>query len=147
MQPTYVDPERCTLCGQCVAVCPVCADALHHPVQPNHRMALPGRVVIDKRRQPLCQSNCPLGVNVQGYMALAGAGRYTLALDLIRADNVLPGICGRVCSHPCEAVCRRSEKEGALAIREVKRFIADRCAGREEQRPGPMHPAAPKVSR
>jgi NADPH-dependent glutamate synthase beta subunit-like oxidoreductase/NAD-dependent dihydropyrimidine dehydrogenase PreA subunit len=135
MQPTYVDPERCTLCGQCVAVCPVCADALHHPVQPNHRMALPGRVVIDKRRQPLCQSNCPLGVNVQGYMALAGAGRYTQALDLIRADNVLPGICGRVCSHPCEAVCRRSEKEGALAIREVKRFIADRCAGREEQRP------------
>jgi NADPH-dependent glutamate synthase beta subunit-like oxidoreductase len=97
----------------------------------NHRMALPGRAVIDKRRTPLCQANCPLGVNVQGYMALAGPGATNEALALIQADNVLPAICGRICTHPCEAACRRAEKDGPLAIRDVKRFIADQCAGPE----------------
>jgi NADPH-dependent glutamate synthase beta subunit-like oxidoreductase/NAD-dependent dihydropyrimidine dehydrogenase PreA subunit len=128
MPATYVDPDRCTLCGRCLAVCPAGDGTGALPVQITHRMALPGRAVIDKRQAPLCQVHCPLGVNVQGYMALVRAGRYPQALELIRADNVLPGICGRICSHPCEAACRRSEKEGPLAIREVKRFVADQCA-------------------
>lgn len=138
--PTYVDPQRCTLCGRCIDTCPVAGNGDPAPIQPHHRMALPGRAVIDKRRQPLCQADCPLGVNVQGYMALTRAGRYPQALDLIRADNVLPGICGRICSHPCEASCRRAEKEGPLAIREVKRFIADQCAGQVKPRAAAVQP-------
>jgi NADPH-dependent glutamate synthase beta subunit-like oxidoreductase/NAD-dependent dihydropyrimidine dehydrogenase PreA subunit len=128
MTATYVDPERCTLCGQCAATCPLCGDTDNPPITLSSRMALPGRVTIDKRSEPLCQANCPLGVNVQGYMALARAGRYADALALIRTDNVLPGICGRICTHPCEAACRRADKDGPLAIRDIKRFIADRCA-------------------
>jgi NADPH-dependent glutamate synthase beta subunit-like oxidoreductase/Pyruvate/2-oxoacid:ferredoxin oxidoreductase delta subunit len=135
LQPTYVDPGRCTLCGRCAAVCPVCGENHHRPIQLNDRMALPGSAVIDKRRMPLCQESCPLGVNVQGYMALAKAGRYAEGLDLIRMDNVLPAVCGRICAHPCEAVCRRSEKDDPLAIRSVKRFIADRAEGDRAPRP------------
>ncbi len=134
-QPTYVDPERCTLCGRCVEVCPVCGQNGHQPIHIESRMALPGRAVIDKRREPLCQVNCPLGVNVQGYMALTAAGRYAEALEVIRRDNVLPAICGRICTHPCEAACRRSEKDGALAIRDIKRFVADRASGASEAAP------------
>ncbi|MFA4916105.1 MAG: FAD-dependent oxidoreductase [Syntrophales bacterium] len=133
--PTYVDQERCTLCGKCIEVCPVCGNDEHRPIKINDRMALPGQAFIDKRRQPPCQSNCPLGVNVQGYVALAAAGRYAQALDLIRRDNVLPAICGRICTHPCEASCRRGEKDDALAIRDIKRFIADRGAVEQNIKP------------
>ena len=139
---TFVDPTRCTLCGQCVATCPATAFGQTAPIGFASRMALPGRAVIDKRREPLCQANCPLGVNAQGYIALARAGRYDEALALIRRDNVLPGICGRVCHHPCEAACRRGEVDGPLAIRDIKRFLADHepSAGRTSVAPAPARP-------
>ena len=126
--PTYVDPKRCTLCGKCVAACPLTGRNGRQPIKLDNRMALPGRAMIDKRRQPLCQEICPLGVNVQGYMALVSDGRYKEALDVIRKDNVLPAICGRICTHPCEAACRRGDRDGALAIRDIKRFVADQVA-------------------
>lgn len=122
---TFVDPARCTLCGRCVEICPVESSSSGKPIQINSRLSLPGQAIIDKRRQPLCQANCPLGVNSQGYLALAGAGRYRQALDLIRRDNVLPSVCGRICTHPCEDACRRAELDDPLAIRDIKRFVAD----------------------
>jgi len=122
---SYVDPDRCTLCGRCADVCPAVGPDGTKAVHYGGRYALPGRPVIDKRRTPLCQENCPLGVNVQGYMALARAGQFAEALELIRQDNVLPGICGRICTHPCEAACRRNEIDQPVAIRDLKRFIAD----------------------
>ena len=127
-QQTFVDPARCTLCGRCVEICPGQGDGREKPIGFESRMALPGRAVIDKRQDPLCQASCPLGVNAQGYIALARAGRYAKALELIRKDNVLPGICGRVCTHPCEDACRRAEIDGPLAIRDIKRFLADVAA-------------------
>lgn len=138
--PTYVDARRCTLCGQCVEVCPVCGLDRHQPIRIDNRMALPGRAVIDKRQEPLCQANCPLGVNVQGYMALAAAGRYDDALDLIRQHNVLPAVCGRICTHPCEAACRRGEKDGALAIRDIKRFVAEKGRAQRKSAAGTDRP-------
>ncbi len=123
--PSFVDSERCTLCGRCAEVCPAIGPDGRKAISFGGRHALPGRAVIDKRRTPLCQANCPLGVNVQGYMALARAGKYAEALELIRKDNVLPGICGRICTHPCEAACRRNELDQPVAIRDVKRFLAD----------------------
>jgi NADPH-dependent glutamate synthase beta subunit-like oxidoreductase/NAD-dependent dihydropyrimidine dehydrogenase PreA subunit len=123
--PTYVDPDRCVLCGRCVAVCPVTLPDGGKPIQFFGRQALPGGAAIEKSRQPLCQANCPLGVNAQAYVALARVGRFHEALDVVRRDNVLPGICGRVCTHPCEAACRRSELDEPIAIRDIKRFVAD----------------------
>ena len=142
VQQTFVDPGRCTLCGRCTAVCPAAgpggALAAHVP----GRLSLPGRAVIDKRRQPLCQVNCPLGVNVQGYLALVRAGRYAQASALIRKDNVLPAVCGRVCTHPCENACRRGEVDNAVAIRDIKRFVADEIP--ESPRPAHGTPRRPE---
>ena len=58
-------------------------------------------------------------------MALTAAGRFDEALDKIKEDNPLPGICGRVCHHPCESACRRSELDQPVAICDVKRFLSD----------------------
>ncbi len=122
---TFVDPDRCTLCGRCVEICPVSVSETEKAVKINSRQSLPGRAIIDKRRRPLCQESCPLGVNVQGYIALTKAGRYRDALELIRKDNVLPGICGRVCTRPCEESCLRGDLDEPVSIRDIKRFLAD----------------------
>ncbi|MFH1983988.1 MAG: FAD-dependent oxidoreductase [Pseudomonadota bacterium] len=143
---TFVDASRCTLCGRCAAVCPVLGDGAAPPVHVGSRLALPGRAVIDKRREPLCQASCPLGVNVQGYMALTAAGRYAQALALIRQDNVLPGICGRICHHPCEAACRRADADAPLAIRAIKRFLADAGAGQDAPAQPPPAARAEKIA-
>ncbi|MCD6271540.1 MAG: FAD-dependent oxidoreductase [Deltaproteobacteria bacterium] len=122
---TFIDPDKCTLCGRCVELCPVSLPGGEKAVKLNSRRSIPGRAVIDKRMQPLCQANCPLGVNAQGYINLARTGKFAEALALIRENNILPGICGRICTHPCEDACRRSELDEPLAIRDIKRFLAD----------------------
>ena len=134
-QAVYVDPERCTLCGRCQEICPATTPEGAKAVHINSRMALPGRAVIDKRQEPPCQTNCPLGVNAQGYVALAKVGRFKEALALIRKNNVLPGICGRICTHPCEANCRRGELDEPVAIRDIKRFLSDEALRQSEDLP------------
>lgn len=139
--PAYVDPEQCVLCGKCVESCPVTLANGRKPIYFESRRSLPGRPVIDKRRTPLCQAECPLGVNVQGYMALTRAGKYAEAYALIRKDNVLPGICGRICTHPCEIACRRKDLDEPLAIRDIKRFVSDYV--RKHPLPENQEPAGP----
>jgi NADPH-dependent glutamate synthase beta subunit-like oxidoreductase/NAD-dependent dihydropyrimidine dehydrogenase PreA subunit len=121
----FIDQDRCTLCARCANICPVTTLDGGKPIRFYARRSLPGRPIIDKRQQPLCQVNCPLGVNAQAYIALAGAKRFQEALDLVRRDNILPGICGRVCTHPCEEPCRRGDLDEPIAIRSIKRFLAD----------------------
>ncbi len=89
---------------------------------------------------PLCRENCPLGVNAQGYVALAKQGKFIEALELIREKNILPGICGRICTHPCETACRRGELDDAVSIRAIKRFLADYEAENKDKikSPGPV---------
>ena len=123
--PTFIDSDRCTLCGLCVEICPSAQSDGTRPILMQSRRSLPGRPIIDKRRTPPCQFHCPLNVNVQGYIALAKEGRFREALELIRKDNVFPGICGRICTHPCEIQCRRKELDEPLAIRDIKRFLFD----------------------
>jgi len=138
---TFVDPDLCVLCGKCVEVCPVSVGDGEKAVKLDGRLALPGGAVIDKRRSPLCRENCPLGVNAQGYIALAKAGKYAEALELIREKNVLPGICGRVCTHPCEDHCRRGQLDDTVSVRAIKRFLADYGA-KHPDRAKPFQPAA-----
>jgi NADPH-dependent glutamate synthase beta subunit-like oxidoreductase/formate hydrogenlyase subunit 6/NADH:ubiquinone oxidoreductase subunit I len=122
--PIYVDYDLCTGCSRCMEVC---------PLEPQGRLPLsrtpaycPSRALeLDKRKLSPCRLECPLGINVQAYMALTAAGRFEEALDVIKADNPLPGVCGRVCHHPCEAKCRRAELDQTVAICDVKRFLSD----------------------
>ena len=72
-----------------------------------------------------CQHACPAGVNVPEYLALASEGRLKEAANIIRRRNPFVSVCGRVCDHPCERRCRRSDIDSPLAIRALKRFIAD----------------------
>jgi len=84
--------------------------------------------------QSPCTMACPAGVNAQAYIALVAKGRFREALDLIRRDLPLPSVCGRVCKHPCESVCKRQELDEPLAIAALKRFITDRVA----EKPDPL---------
>ncbi len=72
-----------------------------------------------------CRNACPANVFIPGYMALAAKGMLSEAYQLIRQENPFPAVCGRVCTHPCEAHCRRSQVDEALSICAVKRFIGD----------------------
>ncbi|MGA3174842.1 MAG: NADH-quinone oxidoreductase subunit NuoF [Syntrophorhabdales bacterium] len=72
-----------------------------------------------------CENTCPVRCDAVGYVSLVAAGRYEEALDLIRLNMPLPGICGRVCNHPCEKVCKRGEIDDPVAISALKRFAAD----------------------
>ena len=72
-----------------------------------------------------CVALCPAGVDVPGYMALVGEGRYADAVRLIRKDNPLPISCAYICEHPCEARCRRSMIDDAINIRGLKRYAVD----------------------
>jgi len=72
-----------------------------------------------------CMDTCPVNIEVHGYVALIAQGKFHEALDLIKERNPFPSICGRVCHHPCEIRCRRAEIDEPLALRALKRFVAD----------------------
>ena len=76
--------------------------------------------------QPVpCVSLCPAHVDIPGYVALVGEGRYADAIRLIRKDNPFPTTCGFICEHPCEARCRRNMIDDSINIRGLKRVAAD----------------------
>ena len=72
-----------------------------------------------------CENTCPANINVPGYIRLIAAGRFDDAYQLIRQENPFPAVCGRICTHPCEAKCRRRTLDEAISICELKRFAAD----------------------
>lgn len=74
---------------------------------------------------PPCQMACPAGVRVKDYIGLIRKGRYQEAVQLIRQNNPLPAVCGRVCVRPCEIECRRNLVDEPIAIDFLKRFVAD----------------------
>lgn len=76
--------------------------------------------------QPVpCVSLCPAHVDIPGYIALVGEGRYADAIRLIRKDNPFPTTCGFICEHPCESRCRRNMMDDSVNIRGLKRVAAD----------------------
>ncbi|MBY9016246.1 MAG: FAD-dependent oxidoreductase [Candidatus Lokiarchaeota archaeon] len=72
-----------------------------------------------------CCGGCPSGVNAQGYISLIREGKYLDAVELIRKDNPLPSICGRICTHECEHGCTLIGSDHPVAIRELKKFITE----------------------
>lgn len=146
-RPRYVDEDKCTACGECSKVCPVkipsefeegldTRKAIYVPFP----QAIPNAYVIDKRGIPPCRAACPAGVNVQGYVALASQGKFEEAIELIRQDNPLPAVCGRVCFRPCEKECERKKIDEPLAINAIKRFLADYELKKGIRIPEPLHP-------
>lgn len=71
-----------------------------------------------------CKTACPAHIAVQGYLKLAAQGKYREALQLIKRENPFPAVCGRICNRRCEDACTRGTVDQAVAIDEVKRFIA-----------------------
>ncbi len=72
-----------------------------------------------------CQHICPIETEAPVYIALTAKGKFDEALEIIRKDNPLPTVCGRVCHHPCESKCRAGEGGEPIAIRAIKRFLTD----------------------
>jgi len=86
----------------------------------------PDGFVLSRLSDSPCQAACPAGVDVKGYVGLIAQGRFQDAVDLVRDRCPLPGICGRVCTHPCELACERGDQgDDPVSIRLLKRFVAD----------------------
>jgi NADPH-dependent glutamate synthase beta subunit-like oxidoreductase/Pyruvate/2-oxoacid:ferredoxin oxidoreductase delta subunit len=73
-----------------------------------------------------CTMACPAGIHVKSYVSLIAEERFAEALEVVRDHCPLPGVCGRVCTHPCEAACQRGSVDEPIAIRALKRFVSDR---------------------
>ena len=145
-----VEKQNCVACGKCVEACPAGAVKLGQKLCDKEgceitypRMPLPGdqpwgehmwthnyrdvnRINCYDTGTAPCKTACPAHIGIQGYLQLAKEGRYEDALALIKKDNPLPAVCGHVCNRRCEDACTRGTIDEAVAIDEVKRFIAER---------------------
>ena len=142
-----VETEKCVACGRCVENCPAGAVKLGQKLCTKdgfiqyRRQELPDEVkwgpekwsidYRDKNRincydtgTAPCKTACPAHIAVQGYLKLAAQGKYREALQLIKRENPFPAVCGRICNRRCEDACTRGTVDQAVAIDEVKRFIA-----------------------
>ncbi|MDP2920411.1 MAG: FAD-dependent oxidoreductase [Dehalococcoidia bacterium] len=143
----FVDIADCTACGECARVCPVSLPsewqlglAQRKAAYRPFPQAVPNVYTIDKRGLPPCRVTCPAGVNAQGYVALISQGRFKEALEVLRRTMPFAGVCGRVCTHPCEAECERGKVDEPVSIRFLKRFMADyeMKNGRPKAQPFPI---------
>ncbi|MDR2444024.1 MAG: FAD-dependent oxidoreductase [Deltaproteobacteria bacterium] len=131
--PRYIDSAKCTACGDCAKVCPVDLPFEFNMNQntrtvtyKSYAQAYPNAYSLTKEGVSPCVITCPAHVNAHGYVSLAAKGRFQEALEVIMDVLPLPGTLGRVCAHPCETECRRRQMEAPLAIRDIKRLVADK---------------------
>lgn len=142
-----IDETKCVACGQCVETCPGNALKMGQKISTKEPLPLPEKyrkmsnsiwhksdwnVNYRENQQDVlktgtapCKTACPAHIAVQGYLRLAAEGDYEGALALIKKENPFPAVCGRICNHRCETECTRGLIDEAVAIDEVKRFIAD----------------------
>lgn len=140
----YVDEIKCTGCGECARACPVAMSSEFELALAERKaayvpfpQAVPNVYTIDKRGYPACRVTCPAGVNAQGYVALISQGKFKEALEVVRRTMPFAAVCGRICTHPCEGECERGKVDQPVAIRSLKRFLADYelKVGREKPTP------------
>ncbi|MEN8614123.1 FAD-dependent oxidoreductase [Dehalogenimonas sp. THU2] len=131
-KPRYVNEKDCKGCGDCATICPVKVPSEFDLGLAERKAAyrpfpqsVPNTYTIDRRGTPPCRVACPAGVNAQGYIALIAQGKFVEALEVVRRTMPFAAVCGRVCTHPCESECGRGDLDEAVAIRALKRFIAD----------------------
>lgn len=143
------DATKCTACGKCVETCPAGAVRLGQklctmdgPVE-YPRQELPDDVKWGEEKwnknyrnengiiqtwptgTAPCKVACPAHIAIQGYIKMASEGRYRDALKLIKKDNPFPAVCGSICHKYCESACMRGSVDEALAIDDIKKFIAE----------------------
>ena len=142
-----VETAKCVACGKCVEVCPVGAAKLgqklctthgeiEYPVSPlpdetkwtadnwNPNYREDAKINCYPTGTAPCKTACPVHLPVQGYVKMAGEGRYMDALKLIKKDNPFPAVCGAVCNRRCEDACTRGTIDQPIAIDEIKKYIA-----------------------
>jgi heterodisulfide reductase subunit A-like polyferredoxin len=131
-KPTFVSPAKCTGCQECELACTVALPDQFNEALVARRaayipfpQAVPKKALIDRAGTSPCTFHCPAGIKAHGYISLVRSGRYEESYRLIMEDSPLVGSLGRACYAPCERECTRGELEGPLAIRRIKRFIAD----------------------
>ena len=152
----HVTKEKCVACGKCVEVCPAGAVKLgqklctkqgevEYPKQElptgfkwgedkwNRNYVADNRKNCHESGTAPCKTACPAHIAIQGYIQLAKEGRYLDALKLIKQDNPFPSVCGYVCNRRCEDACTRGALDKALAIDEIKKFIAEQDLKSEER--------------
>lgn len=157
------DPEKCVACGKCVETCPAGAVRLGQklcttegPIQyPRHELPDDtkwgeehwnknyrnenGSIQTWPTGTAPCKVACPAHIAIQGYIKMAGDGRYQDALKLIKKDNPFPAVCGSICRKYCEDACTRGTVDEALAIDEIKKFIAEQDMKAEHRYIPPMN--------
>ncbi len=143
-----VTKENCVACGRCVEYCPSGAARLgqklctkngeiEYPVQelPDETKWGRDKWSVDYRDKNQincydtgtapCKASCPAHLPVQGYIKMASQGKYLDALKLIKTENPFPAVCGAICNRRCEDACTRGRVDQAVAIDEIKKFIAE----------------------
>lgn len=145
---SVIDESKCVACGECVEVCPTNALRLGQKLcsktaidetiikvtprdteWPQERWNSDYRTTrkntMDSGTAP-CITKCPAHIPVQGYIKLAAQGKYVEALELIKKHNPLPAVCGRICPRLCEENCTRADFDEAVAVDDIKKFIAEK---------------------
>ena len=140
-----VDGEKCVACGACVEKCNSNALSLGTSFCEgiSETKDLPDymetnwteeywdkdylvRKMVNKTGTAPCKVACPAHISIQGYIKKAAEGNYVDALKVIKRDNPFPAVCGRICPHDCENECTRARVDEAMAIDDIKKFIADK---------------------
>ena len=119
--PRFIREEACTGCGECIKVCPIEVPSdfnqglnRRKAIYRHFPQAVPSTFAIDRRGTSPCKATCPAHVSVQGFIALINQKKYREALALFKEAHPFPGICGRVCHHPCEGICTRGDLDQPL---------------------------------
>ncbi|MHC4362253.1 MAG: FAD-dependent oxidoreductase, partial [Planctomycetota bacterium] len=132
IKPHFVDLEKCTGCGVCAENCPVSVPDEYNQLLGDRKaifkeypQAVPNKFAMTRIGVAPCHDSCPIHGNPSGYVALAAAGKYEEAYVSATETNPFPSICGRICEHPCEQSCNRTNLDSPVSIAYIKRFLAD----------------------